>query len=449
MRNSNRAAALRKVDSGDIEEVPDRPPKPYAGFPLGAHPNGQWQKRIRNKVCYFGPWGKRVNGKLERLPDDGWQAALELYKEQAADLYAGRTPRPKTDALTVADLCNHFLTAKLRKREAGEITVRTFDEYKATSTRLVTTFGRERLIVDLAADDFAKLRKEMVEQWGPVRLGNEIQKVRTVFKYGFEAALIESPIRFGPEFKKPSASVLRRHRAARGERMIEAGELRKLLKTTPSPIRAMLLLGLNCGLGNHDIAMLPLSALDLDGGWLNFPRPKTGIPRRCPLWPETVGALRAVVAKRPATKCHDAADKVFVTVRGRPWLSRGIANPVSVAARRVMKDVGIARDGVGFYTLRHVFRTVADGARDQVATNSIMGHADASMASVYRERIEDERLVAVAEHVRRWLWPETKETTPKTGSTSKAKAPAKATAKRKPEAAADDGGPVRLRLFAG
>jgi hypothetical protein len=39
-----------------------------------------------------------------------------------------------------------------------------------------------------------------------------------------------------------------------------------------------------------------------------------------------------------------------------------------------------------------------------------MGHARDDMASVYRERIDDERLKAVIEHVRRWLFAE--KTTP-------------------------------------
>ena len=29
------------------------------------------------------------------------------------------------------------------------------------------------------------------------------------------------------------------------------------------------------------------------------------------------------------------------------------------------------------------------------------------MSAVYRERIDDDRLKAVADHVRGWLWPET------------------------------------------
>jgi len=33
-----------------------------------------------------------------------------------------------------------------------------------------------------------------------------------------------------------------------------------------------------------------------------------------------------------------------------------------------------------------------------------MGHARDDMASVYRERISDERLIAVTDYVRRWLF---------------------------------------------
>jgi hypothetical protein len=30
------------------------PPKPYPEFPFTAHPNGQWCKKIREKLHYFG-----------------------------------------------------------------------------------------------------------------------------------------------------------------------------------------------------------------------------------------------------------------------------------------------------------------------------------------------------------------------------------------------------------
>src|SRR6516162_6314065 len=97
----------------------DRPKKPYPDFPLSPHASGAWQKKIRGKIHYFGKWARRVNGRLERVVGDGWKEALEIYKTQADDLHAGRTPRVKGDGLTIAHFCNRFLTAKMRQREAG------------------------------------------------------------------------------------------------------------------------------------------------------------------------------------------------------------------------------------------------------------------------------------------------------------------------------------------
>ena len=47
----------------------------------------------------------------------------------------------------------------------------------------------------------------------------------------------------------------------------------------------------------------------------------------------------------------------------------------------------LKRAGLGFYALRHTFRTVADATKDFPAIRLIMGHADASIDDVYREKI--------------------------------------------------------------
>ena len=62
------------------------------------------------------------------------------------------------------------------------------------------------------------------------------------------------------------------------------------------------------------------------------------------------------------------------------------------------------RKGVSFYALRHTFRTVADRSKDQPAVDYIMGHVREDMASLYRERIDDDRLQAVVAIVREWLF---------------------------------------------
>jgi integrase len=73
---------------------------------------------------------------------------------------------------------------------------------------------------------------------------------------------------------------------------------------------------------------------------------------------------------------------------------------------KLVRRLGInGRKGLGFYTLRHTFRTVADEAKDQPACDFIMGHEGPHVAAVYRERISDDRLKAVTDHVRKWLFP--------------------------------------------
>ena len=394
-----------------------KPAKPYAKFPLTPHASGAWQKKILGKIKYFGRWGKVVNGKLTRIEGDGWKEALALYKAQADDLHVGRTPRVTSDGLTIADLCNRFLTAKQRSLDANEITARTFAEYRATTDRLVTTFGKSRLVDDLASDDFEALRANIAKVWGPVRLGNEVQRVRTVFKFGFECGIIEKPVRYGPQFKKPSKSVLRRHRVAKGKRLFEADQLRTLIDSAGVPLKAMILLGINCAFGNADVANLPLSAVDLERGWIKFPRPKTGIERRCPLWPETVQALKQAIAERPTSRLAADADLLFLTKFGKRWVRTTVtevtdAGPkhtpvdsVGLEFGKLLREHNLKRAGLGFYALRHTFRTIADSTRDFPAVRLVMGHADGSIDAVYREHIDDDRLTAVVEYVRKWLRP--------------------------------------------
>jgi integrase len=207
-------------------------------------------------------------------------------------------------------------------------------------------------------------------------------------------------------------------------------EVRQALAGLPEQFRLHALLGLNCGFGNSDVGTLPLAALDLEGGWAAYHRPKTGISRRCPLWPETVEALKAAIAKRPTPKTAEAEPLVFVTKYGAPWAKETFDNPVTKEFRKLLDDLGLHKAGLGFYTLRHVFRTIADESRDQPAVNSIMGHADASMAAAYRERIADDRLKAVADYVHGWLYAKAPEQADEPAKAKPKRAPAKSAASK-------------------
>jgi integrase len=376
---------------------PVKPSKPYPDFPLFPHATKRWAKKIRGQMVYFGPW-------------DDPDGALEKYLSEKDDLHAGRTPRAAPEALTVKGLCNLFLAAKQALVDEGQLSPLTWIDYKTATDEAVTAFGKQRLVSDLRAEDFSVLRKQMAKKWGLQRLCKTIQFVRCVFRYAYEAELIDRPIRFGPDFKRPSKKTFRIDRAKKGPKLFTSEEIRKLLNTASAHLKAMILLGINSGLGNSDCGRLPQGALDLDKGTLDFARPKTGIPRRCVLWPETIAALRESLALRPVPKKEEHAGLVFLTSRGDTWDKADVSGPITRQFAKLLRQLGInGRAGLGFYTLRHTFRTIADEAKDQPAADYIMGHESSHMSTVYRERISDERLRAVTDHVRGWLFPSPKE----------------------------------------
>lgn len=369
-----------------------KPAKPSIAFPLFAHGNGQWAKKIRGRLHYFGLWAD---------PD----AALKEYLDQKDDLHAGRTPRTDPAGTTVKDLANAFLRAKDALVQSGELSPRTRSEYQVATDSMVAVLGKRRLVSDLVSADFAKLRNKMAAKWGPYRLAKMIQYVRSVCKHGFEEGLLGRPIRFGPGFTRPTKKTLRLHRAEQGPKLFSAEQLRSMIDASGPPLKAMLLLAINAAFGNSDCGNLPLAALDLDRGWANYPRPKTGVARRCPLWPETVASIHEALADRPEPKDQDDAGLLFITKYGQSWAKYTSTNPITQETGKLLRALGIkGRNGLNFYTIRHVFRTVADEARDQPAADFIMGHEVAHMSSVYRETISDARLLAVADHVRAWLF---------------------------------------------
>jgi integrase len=386
-------------------DKPAKPSKPYTDFPLFPHATGRWAKKIRGQMHYFGPWSD---------PD----AALAKYLDQKDALHAGRRPREASGGVTIKELCNQFLIAKRALVESGELTNRSWQDYKAGCDLIVSQFGKGRLVADLDPEDFTGMRGKMAKKWGPVTLGNVIQRIRVVFKFAWDNGLIDRPVRYGQAFKRPSRKVVRIERARKGPKLFTAGEIRALVEgalvvgnagpklvRAGTALRAMILLGINCGFGNADCGHLTQSAVNLETGMIDFPRPKTGIPRRSPLWPETVQAIRQALADRPEPKVKDHTGLVFITKYGLPWAKDTADQTVAKEFGKLLRALHInGRTGLGFYTLRHTFRTVADESKDQPAVDFIMGHEVPHMSAVYRETISDARLTLVTDYVHHWLF---------------------------------------------
>jgi len=374
-----------------------------------AHPSGQWAKKIRGRLHYFGVWADP-------------EAALERLNREWPCLKEGKTPPPidVSEGVSLEKVCNEFMAAKEAKLNEGDISPRSYRDYYETCRRLLDYFGKDRRVDDLRPEDFGDFRKALAETMGPTSLKNARNRVRIIFKFPHDNRLIPNPVNYGQYFDRPSARVLRRSRNEAGPRLFSAKEIRRILAEADPTMRAMILLGINCGFGNNDVARLPQSRVDLDKGWVDFPRPRTKIPRRVLLWPETIEALRVAIARRPRPVDGSGRGLCFLTKQGRPWVrvnQRTVIEdgkeklkivPIDALVPRfgrLLRKLGInGRKGLGFYTLRHAFETIGGESKDQVAVDAIMGHADSSMAAIYREEVSDARLKAVVEVVRKWLF---------------------------------------------
>ena len=388
-------------------------------IPLLVHASGKcgrWARKINGRLHYFG----QVQ---PQKPDFGANAALALYHQQRPDLEAGRSPLNNCQNLTVADLCNLFLCAKDHALQRGDIVQRTRIDYQRTAKRVAQFFGRSRPVSELTIQDFNQLHHSLAQGRGAHALANEIRRTRTLFKYAFDAGLVQTPVRLGPDFRPPAKRVMRQIRYEAPLQMFQPEEIHAILNLANPQLHAMILLGANCGFGNADVGLLPLNALDLQTAWVHFPRPKTAVQRRCPLWPETVLALQTWLQQRKPPKNRLLKNRAFLTKSGQSWHKETFASPLSAEFAKLLKSVDLAekqnaqkcrrkprppvyRKGRGFYALRHGFQTIGDEAKDPVALQFLMGHAEASndMAAVYRESVADPRLLAITRHVHAWLF---------------------------------------------
>jgi len=88
-----------------------KPSKPRASFPLTPHNNGQWCKKIRGRLHFFGSWTDP-------------EGALDRYLRVASDLHAGREPTEvslSAGGVTVKEVCDHYLTYLFERCEGKEV----------------------------------------------------------------------------------------------------------------------------------------------------------------------------------------------------------------------------------------------------------------------------------------------------------------------------------------
>jgi integrase len=393
-----------------------------------------WNPRARRpEKYYFGTWHDDPNG--ERAlhdPQIGWLSRRDAIRAGVDNVRLS----PATAAgMTLGELMNRFLTHKRAKAQAGELSLATLGDYLREVEAFVSFMKPLTPAGGLKPEHFSAYMLHLTDGR---TLGRPSRKrvrayVTAFLRHGAKNDWYTMP-NTGTDWAAPPTdpAAMRQARARAGvadysDRILTGEEIDKLLARANPTFKAMILLGINCGLGPADIGRLRWSMMDLDRRRLTFPRPKTGIERVGFLWKRTCTALRRVRTlkhNRNALEREGKAALVFITRKGLAYyrerevhaelemngskvrkLKRiDVRNAVSITFGRLARDLDLA--GVSFYRLRHSFRTVAKRARDREALDLMMGHKDSSIGRVYdHEFIGWGRIRRVALTVHRRLWP--------------------------------------------
>ncbi len=195
-----------------------------------------------------------------------------------------------------------------------------------------------------------------------------------------------------------------RPKVARVDRTVSREDCRKLLAACGGSgnavqgqdrLRACLLLALNGGYGPSELSQLLIASVDLDGGWIDQARGKTGVQHTVALWPETVEALRMVMPKH--------GQYVFETRHGQRLVyttTTARHSPIGLQVGRLARAAGVS---ASLYGLRHTHRSVSGGAGDESAADMLMGHSLPGMRAVY-QTVSRDRIRSVSNFVHDWFF---------------------------------------------
>jgi integrase len=343
-------------------------------FPLTLHKTGQFCKKIKGKIYYFG------NDK---------KLALQRYLEQSTVLHSGEClpPVDKSGGISIKYLCNLYLEHQQSRAAIGQIKLRHICDQKILLRDFVSSVGQSQSINNISTMDIQHYVSMLI---GKKKSANTINSRIAAIKAMYNWAMDNEVITNVPNLK----AVKKITRIKTEKLTFTTEQIGNILKLADVQLRAMILLGLNCGFGCTDCAEIKWENLDLQNSRVVFPRGKTGISRNLSLWPETVNALKSMPEK---------GEFVFYTPKGNPWVRTIEAtdddglkkystdNALSKKFSKLLKKAVITVEkGTGFYTLRRTAATLAARSGDAFAVQKLLGHADLKMASVYVQDVSEQ-----------------------------------------------------------
>ncbi|MFC1793381.1 tyrosine-type recombinase/integrase [Planctomycetota bacterium] len=343
-------------------------------FPLTLHPTGQYCKKIKGKIRYFGTDKNK---------------ALEKYLAQATYLHGAQSLIPKISngKMTLKQLCDLYLRYQNSRVLVGDITAKHYNDQTYSLNRFMVFLGQGCRIENISTLDLQNYKRKLQSSYPSVDRQNlHIGLMKAMFHWARKNDVLEGI---------PNIDAISKDRVVHKEKYtFNKKQIRKLLSTADVKMKAMIWLDLNCGFGCTDCSRLKWEDLDFKNSRVELARSKTKIDRNLPLWPETIKALKEIPR---------SGSLVFTTSKDHPWIRTTattndngepkyiIDNRISTKFSRLMKKVGIqAPKGTGFYTFRRTAATIAARSGDPFAVQRLLGHVDLTMATRYVQDVSEQ-----------------------------------------------------------
>ena len=340
------------------------------------------QQGKRYPVYYVDPaTGKRKYYKTFRRKIDAQQAANDLRAMlDSGDIGKVRKTKAKPTLMTFQEMSARLIEAWQLKVEQGEMSPKTFQDYRLWANLLNRDFG-SKLLYEITAEEVVFYRNLIARRTSNLNANKHLFVFKQVFK---EAAKINA-VRENPLVDVPYLS----EKAHQRTRFISPKELDRLIEACQVVkarfyLPALIYLGAEHGASRQEAMDLKWSDIDFDfqgGGLINFFRQKTGKHRTQFLMPRTREALlswrKHQEWMRHRKKITEVSSNlVFCRLDGTP------IKRVDKAWKRVCEAAGL--EDFHFHDLRHTYcSNLLLSGSDLKDVKDMIGHADLSMTDRY------------------------------------------------------------------
>lgn len=148
-------------------------------FPLTLHETGQFCKKIKGKIYYFGTDKK---------------TAFNRYLEQAAYLHTGKQPKSRSASgeLSIKTLCNLYVDHQDARAAIGEIKLRHIPDQISLLKGFVMFVGSHRLVSDISTVGLQNYRKKLIKEGkSPNTINNRLAAVKAMYNWALDNEIID------------------------------------------------------------------------------------------------------------------------------------------------------------------------------------------------------------------------------------------------------------------